>query len=304
MIPRLSLPLALVASQVLAHGGLNNYTVGDTWYRGYATHPSSRPISSSARIQKEELSNPPPSYDPNSSPESQLSQPWLVQRPWDSIDPIFDHDSPYLACNHPGTAAAAYIPIEAGDEITAVYWYWLHPTGPMAVWLADCGESCEDVEPAELEWFKVSPFLTLLVLTFPFFPAPLSLNPPTSPSSASPLPRRSATSRPRLTHAQQIWHAALTDNGALGLASSTWYQKAFQNWDGRPATWPVAIPPRLKPGLYLIRHEIISMHVAYRPQWYPECAHLNVSGTGDAVPGEEYLYKFPGAYSKDGELIS
>lgn len=25
--------LVLLAAQALAHGGLNNYTVGDTWYR-------------------------------------------------------------------------------------------------------------------------------------------------------------------------------------------------------------------------------------------------------------------------------
>lgn len=271
-------------------------------------HPPPAPLPFSAQAQKEHPLTP-PSYDPNSSPESQLSQPWLVQRPWDSIDPIFDHDSPHLACNHPGSAAAAYIPVDAGDEITAVYWYWLHPTGPMAVWLAACGDSCEDVEPAELEWFKVAPSPTLLVL--PPLSTLLSLTVPSSsllsPTLPSPFPqhpRPPVTSPHKLTHPKnQIWHAALTDNGALGLASSTWYQKAFQNWDGQPATWPVAIPPRLKPGLYLIRHEIISLHVAYRPQWYPECAHLNVSGVGDAVPEEEFLYKFPGAYTEDGGLF-
>lgn len=98
----------------------------------------------------------------------------------------------------------------------------------------------------------------------------------------------------------QIWHAGLTDDGSAGLAESSWYQKAFQKWDGSPATWPVTIPPRLKPGLYLIRHEIISIHVAFKPQWYPECAHLNVTGGGDAVPEKEFLFKFPGAYSEDG----
>lgn len=82
-----------------------------------------------------------------------------------------------------------------------------------------------------------------------------------------------------------------------------WYQKAFQKWDGSAATWPAAIPPRLRPGLYLIRHEIISIHVAYKPQWYPECAHLNVTGGGDAFPDPEFMYKFPGAYSEDGEYF-
>ncbi|SPO02100.1 related to cel1 protein precursor [Cephalotrichum gorgonifer] len=227
MAPKISwCSLALFTARVLAHGGLNNYTVGETWYRG---------------------------YDPNDSPDAQIGQPWLVQRPWASIDPVFEYDSPHLACNDPGTTAAAYIPIEAGDDITAVYWYWLHPTGPMAVWLAACGDSCEDVDPAEADWFK-------------------------------------------------IWHAGLTDDGSLGLAEATWYQKGFQKWNGESATWPVTIPPSLKPGLYLIRHEIISIHVAFKPQWYPECAHLNITGGGDAMPGEEFLFKFPGAYSPDDPM--
>ena len=100
----------------------------------------------------------------------------------------------------------------------------------------------------------------------------------------------------------KIWHAALVDDGSLGLAESTWYQKAFQNWQGLAAQWPITIPSNLKPGLYMIRHEIISIHVAYKPQWYPECAHLNVTGEGVALPSEEWFYKFPGAYSEDGEL--
>ena len=51
----------------------------------------------------------------------------------------------------------------------------------------------------------------------------------------------------------------------------------------------------------MIRHEIISIHVAFKPQWYPECAHLNVAGEGNALPTEDWFYKFPGAYSEDGE---
>ena len=117
MIPRSPWTLALVVAQVLAHGGLNNYTVRDTWYRGYTPPSPHLPKLPPARMH---LTLP----ATTTHSQSQISQPWLVQRPWDSIDPIFDHDSPHLACNRPGTAAAAYIPIDAGDEITAVYWYW------------------------------------------------------------------------------------------------------------------------------------------------------------------------------------
>ena len=99
----------------------------------------------------------------------------------------------------------------------------------------------------------------------------------------------------------KIWHAGIVDDGALGLAESDWYQKTFQTWDGEPDLWPVTIPATLRPGLYLVRHEILSIHVANKPQFYPECANLNVSGSGDALPPAGYYKKFPGVYTMDGE---
>lgn len=79
----------------------------------------------------------------------------MTQRIWASIEPInFVNDSG-LACNTPGTAPPSYIPIAAGDNLTAVYWWWLHPVGPMSVWLAECGESCEDVDVNKLDFFKI-----------------------------------------------------------------------------------------------------------------------------------------------------
>lgn len=63
----------------------------------------------------------------------------------------------------------------------------------------------------------------------------------------------------------------------------------------------MTIPATLKPGLYIVRHEILSLHVANGPQFYPECAHLNISGTGNAFPSERYMARFPGAYAEDGK---
>ncbi|KAI0975212.1 glycoside hydrolase family 61 protein [Xylaria arbuscula] len=209
--------LLLFVSRVAAHGGLANYTVGDTWYRG---------------------------YNPDEPLESQEGQPWMIQRIWASIDPIFFINDTGLACNNPGTGPPSYIPIAAGDNLTAVYWYWLHPVGPMTVWLAECGESCQDVDVNKLNFFK-------------------------------------------------IWEAGLLEGG---LQSGLWYQSQFQHWDGTPDLWPATIPATLKPGLYIVRHEILSIHVADKPQFYPECAHLNISGTGTALPSERYMARFPGAY--------
>jgi len=95
-------------------------------------------------------------YDPNQPAAIQVGQPWMVQRAWDTINPVFEYDSKYIACNTPGSAATSYIDVEAGDNITAIYWYWLHPTGPMSVWLADCGDSCDGVDVNNLNWFKAS----------------------------------------------------------------------------------------------------------------------------------------------------
>ena len=192
------------------------------------------------------------SYDPDRSPEEQLGQPWMIQRQWASIEPIFTVDSKYLACNRPGVPPPSYIPIKAGENITAVYWYWLHPVGPMSVWLASCGDDCIRADPNEVEWFK-------------------------------------------------IWEAGLLEGP--NLAEGIWYQKQFQKWDNSPDLWPVTIPPSLKSGLYMIRHEILSIHVENKPQFYPECAHLNITGGEAAFPPKEYRKKFPGAYDPNGELV-
>ena len=89
-----------------------------------------------------------------------------------------------------------------------------------------------------------------------------------------------------------------------GLISGTiqegmWGQRLFQNWDGTPDLWTETIPASLKAGNYLIRHEIIALHIAHKPQFYPECAHLTVSGNGTESPEKEYLTKIPGVYSMD-----
>lgn len=63
--------------------------------------------------------------------------------------------------------------------------------------------------------------------------------------------------------------------------------------------WPVQIPKNLKPGNYLIRHEIIMIEL-WPPQHYPNCAQLTVAGEGNELPSDDYLVSFPGAYSYDG----
>lgn len=97
--------------------------------------------------------------------------------------------------------------------------------------------------------------------------------------------------------------------GQRGLLSGTietgeWFQKQFSNWDGSMSLWSETVPRNLRPGRYLVRHEIVSLHSANKPQFYPECAHLEVAGVEGVdvrEVGEEYFVRIPGVWSMDRE---
>ncbi|KAK6530987.1 hypothetical protein TWF281_007814 [Arthrobotrys megalospora] len=62
------------------------------------------------------------------------------------------------------------------------------------------------------------------------------------------------------------------------------------------AWWKVTVPPTIAAGEYLLRHEILGLHVASIPneaQFYPSCVHLRVTGGGSDNPSGVAL---PGAY--------
>ncbi|KAF1947550.1 glycoside hydrolase [Clathrospora elynae] len=60
--------------------------------------------------------------------------------------------------------------------------------------------------------------------------------------------------------------------------------------------WDVVVPLGLKPGKYMVRHEIINLELA-PVLFYPNCAQLEVQGEGESFPADNFLVKFPGAYS-------
>jgi len=64
--------------------------------------------------------------------------------------------------------------------------------------------------------------------------------------------------------------------------------------------WDSRIPAGLAPGNYLIRHELIALHQANAPQFYPECAQIVVTGSGNAQPDSSYKASIPG-YCKDSD---
>jgi len=70
------------------------------------------------------------------------------------------------------------------------------------------------------------------------------------------------------------------------------------------STWNSRIPWDIKPGNYIIRHEMVSLHFAtshsnyqnwgiVAPQFYPSCYNVRVTGNGTATPAGVV---FPGAY--------
>jgi hypothetical protein len=66
---------------------------------------------------------------------------------------------------------------------------------------------------------------------------------------------------------------------------------------GGNKNWTTTIPQGLAAGNYLIRHELIALHQANTPQFYPECAQIVVTGTGTALPDASFKVAIPG-YAK------
>ncbi|KAK6541852.1 hypothetical protein TWF694_007630 [Orbilia ellipsospora] len=68
--------------------------------------------------------------------------------------------------------------------------------------------------------------------------------------------------------------------------------------------WTIQLPKQIKNGQYLMRHEMIALHLAYNrngAQFYPSCSNIQITGgTGQANPP---TVKFPQAYKTDDPSI-
>ncbi|KAG6895561.1 hypothetical protein C0992_000609 [Termitomyces sp. T32_za158] len=67
---------------------------------------------------------------------------------------------------------------------------------------------------------------------------------------------------------------------------------------GQPAR--VTLPANLASGNYLIRHEIIALHLATSlggAEFYPSCSQFTVGGSQTGAPTGKELVSFPGAYN-------
>lgn len=60
------------------------------------------------------------------------------------------------------------------------------------------------------------------------------------------------------------------------------------------------LPNTLAPGNYLVRHEIIALHLAITiggAEFYPSCSQITVGGTQTGAPKADELVSLPGAYN-------
>ncbi|TFK32188.1 glycosyl hydrolase family 61-domain-containing protein [Crucibulum laeve] len=170
-----------------------------------------------------------------------------------SPNPNKPASSPALTCG-PNTGPAALVAdANPGDELQ-FFWTgadksnWLHNTGPMLTYLANCGDVTCDKFNTSAKWFKID----------------------------------------------QV--------GRKSEGSSDWVQADLMT--GVPAT--VSLPSNLTPGNYLIRHEIIALHLATSFQgaeFYPTCAQLKVGGTSTGAPMQSEHVSFPGRYSDNDKGI-
>lgn len=81
--------------------------------------------------------------------------------------------------------------------------------------------------------------------------------------------------------------------------SADWVQADLMK--GAVAT--VSVPSDLAPGNYMVRHEIIALHLAIaidKAEFYPGCVALKVGGSQTGTPKSSDLVSFPGAY-KDSD---
>ena len=126
------------------------------------------------------------------------------------------------------------------------------------------------------------------------------------------------------THAQgpvMVWmYKCEGDFGACDGGGANWFKIDEMGLNSPPLSgedwgnavimadlaWTSTIPAKLAPGNYLIRHELLALHQANTPQFYPECAQIVVTGSGTATPEASFLTPIPAYAAADdpGVLVS
>ncbi|KAJ7650894.1 glycosyl hydrolase family 61-domain-containing protein [Roridomyces roridus] len=83
-----------------------------------------------------------------------------------------------------------------------------------------------------------------------------------------------------------------------GDTDGTWYQDRIYETDGVASN--MTLPTNILPGAYLLRHEIIALHLANEmggAEFYPSCTQIRIAGSGTGQPSANEVVQFPGGYS-------
>ncbi|KAF8753930.1 Glycosyl hydrolase family 61 [Rhizoctonia solani] len=140
-------------------------------------------------------------------------------------------DSGDLTCNKGGAVGnGETATVAAGQSVTWTMNTWpADHKGPVTVYMANCGDSCDNFDGSGNKWYKLS------------------------------------------------------SEGLIDAGSFYW---ASDKLISQGNSWTQTIPSNIMPGNYLMRLEILALHSAGSPQFYPSCTQLKVTGGGDGAPGE------------------
>ncbi|KDN41295.1 hypothetical protein RSAG8_07564, partial [Rhizoctonia solani AG-8 WAC10335] len=180
-------------------------------------------------------------WHPFTDPYAQPNPTTVVRKVPD--DSPLTYNSPDLRCNKGGSVGnGVTATVAAGQSVTWAMNTWpADHKGPMQVYMANCGDSCDNFDGAGNVWFKVS------------------------------------------------------SEGLLDPASFYWGSDKLVSQGN---SWTQVIPSNIKAGKYLMRFELIALHSAGSPQFYPSCTQLDVTGGGDGAPTQSELFSIPGVYQQ------
>ncbi|KAG8690098.1 hypothetical protein FRC11_013848 [Ceratobasidium sp. 423] len=207
------------ATSVHAHGYVQTVNIGGQTYQGW--HPFT---------------------DPYASPVPQT-----VVRKVPDDGPV-TYNSPDLTCNKGGAVGnGATATVAAGQSVTWTMNTWPSDhKGPMQVYMANCGDNCDNFDGSGNVWFKVSSV------------------------------------------------------GLINAGSFTWGSDKLISQGN---SWTQVIPSNIKAGKYLMRFELVALHSAGAPQFYPSCTQLDITGGGAGAPTSSELVSIPGVYQTGDQAV-
>ncbi|KAJ3578822.1 hypothetical protein NPX13_g1741 [Xylaria arbuscula] len=187
-----------------------------------------------------------------------------IQRLWTWDHNVYTLDNPDMACGHDGTphVNSYYAPIQAGNIISVNYTVDLND--PRYLW--EDGRRFTFGHP-------YGPMLAYMAACPSEGCETVDMNSP-------------------------IWFKTWE----AGLLNGTWLTGHWAMrdvWMG--ANVDITTSVSLKPGKYLLRHEMINLESG-PVQFFPNCIQLEVTGLGNDLPPPSELVAFPGAYNKDLDI--